>query len=176
MCSTKILCLTQNLKLLYIYDNFGHYLNTIDFGSTRDFSVYVEIHGCTRINKIACSTKMLLSKWECSIWRPVFPTIGPHFCEPELFYSFRTFPTTYYIKAATTTLAPSYSSSDLIEVVEVISHPDFDAIVVDNNIALLKLASPFPSTSVAACLRAEEAPVGQLSCVVSGWGRTAESK
>lgn len=47
-------------------------------------------------------------------------------------------------------------------------HPDFNAVTIDNDIAMLKLPKTVPMTF--ACLPAREPKVGE-SCTIMGWGK-----
>ena len=64
----------------------------------------------------------------------------------------------------------------LSAVAEVCIHPEYDPIILDNDIALLRLARPLPGYSETirpVCLPTASShfPVG-TKCAISGWGRT----
>jgi secreted trypsin-like serine protease len=76
----------------------------------------------------------------------------------------------------TDAIDPNYACSGIVDVAEVVSHPDFNAITLDNDIALLRLASPRPPKCLASLpsldIRPSIATPGTMA-TVAGWGRTS---
>jgi secreted trypsin-like serine protease len=70
---------------------------------------------------------------------------------------------------------------DLIEVVAIFAHPDYDPVAIDNDIALLRLARP-PSVAGVGAIRLASLPSEQLyapagvRAVVTGWGRLQDGR